>query len=137
MNLPVFISYSRRDMAAVTSIRTEIERDLGLRCWMDIEGIESGTEDFVRTITPAIRNAKVFLFFLSTASQSSDFATKELYFAKGIQKRTILVRFNDDEMTDVFRFDFGRADIIDWRIPEQKNFPMQRRRPSKTHCRPA
>lgn len=46
---------------------------------------------------------------------------KEIDFAKKCaKKRVILVRFNDDDMTDEFSFDYQNADIIDWRVSRQK-----------------
>ena len=35
----VFISYSRANLEKVKSIKAEIERSTGVRCWMDLEGI--------------------------------------------------------------------------------------------------
>lgn len=115
----VFISYSRRDLAAVKAVKEQIE-SLGFPCWMDLEGIESGSEEFSSHITDAINASTVVLFFLSAASQKSMWSLKELRFAKTKGKKTVLVRINDDAMTDSFLFEFGGADIIDWRVPEQK-----------------
>ena len=45
----------------------------------------------------------------------------EIGFARNREKkRVILVRINDDSMTDEFFFKYQGADIIDWRQPEQK-----------------
>ena len=41
----IFISYSRRDLAAVKPIEEELEAQ-GFSCWMDIKGIESGSPEF-------------------------------------------------------------------------------------------
>ena len=118
----VFISYSRKNRDAVLPIKNEIERTLGLKCWIDLSNVSCGTENFKRKIIPGIRQTRVaFLFFLSSESQSSEYAIKEIGFAsKRANKRVILVRFNDDDMTDEFFFDYQDADIIDWRVPEQK-----------------
>ena len=117
----IFISYSRKNKDVVLPITDEMER-LGLTCWIDLSDIPCGTESFKKIVIPAIRQTRVaFLFFLSAESQSSEYAMKEINFAKKrAKKRVILVRFNDDEMTDEFFFDFQDADIIDWRVPEQK-----------------
>ncbi len=54
----IFISYSRRNLAAVKTIKEELE-SLGFSCWMDLEGIESGLEEFsehlARAIKPKVR----------------------------------------------------------------------------------
>ena len=115
----VFISYSRRDLAAVKPIKGELER-LGFSCWMDLEGIESGSRTFSKHIIDAIDASGSMLFFLSGSSQRSEWALKEIDYAAAEGKRVVLVRFNDDPMTKEFRFDFGRADVIDWRAPEQR-----------------
>ena len=115
----IFISYSRKNLDAVKPIKEELEA-LGFPCWMDLEGIESGSRRFSRHIIDAIDGSKCMLFFLSSASQSSEWALKEIDYATSEKRNVVLVRFNDDPMTKEFRFDFGRADIIDWRVKEQK-----------------
>lgn len=118
----IFISYSRKNKNIVLPIKEEIERTLGLRCWIDLSDIPCGSENFKRNVIPGIKQTRVaFLFFLSAESQASEYAIKEIGFAsKRANKRVILIRINDDEMTDEFYFDFQNADIIDWRVPEQK-----------------
>ena len=119
MSHDIFISYSRRDFAAVKPIKEELESH-GFFCWMDLEGIESGSEEFTSKIVSAIDGAKVLLFFLSSSSQNSEWSLKELRYSKGKGKRIVLIRFNEDAMTDVFSFNFGGADIIDWRAAPQR-----------------
>ena len=118
----IFISYSRKNKDVVLPIKEEIERALGLRCWIDLSDIPCGSENFKRKVIPGIKQTRIaFLFFLSAESQASEYAIKEIGFAsKRANKRVILIRFNDDNMTDDFYFDFQNADIIDWRQPEQK-----------------
>lgn len=118
MSHDIFVSYSRRDLAAVKPVKEELER-LGFSCWMDLEGIESGSEEFTERIAEAIAGSTVVLFFLSTASQSSRWSLNELRLARSKGKPVVFVRFNDDPMDDKFILEFGGADIIDWRKPEQ------------------
>ena len=115
----IFISYSRNDLDAVKPIKEELERN-GFSCWMDIDGIESGDENFKQKIVPAIDGCRAVLFFISVASQESEWTAKELGYAKRHGKRVVPLRFNDDPLVGVFDFDYGDADIIDWRRPEQK-----------------
>ena len=119
MQKDLFISYSRSDLDAVKPIKEELETS-GFSYWIDLEGVESGSDDFKKIVIPAIRQSKVFLFFLSNSSQQSENALKEIRFAKKRGKKPVLVRINDDQLTDEFEFDFGDTDIIDWRKPEQK-----------------
>ena len=118
----IFISYSRKNKGLVLPIKEEIERTLGLKCWIDLSDIPCGSENFKKRVIPGIRQTRTaFLFFLTVESQASEYAMKEINFAKKrANKRVILIRINDDDMTDEFAFDFQDADIIDWRQPEQK-----------------
>ena len=38
----VFISYSRKDFEKVRTVKEEIDKLVGIDCWMDLDGIESG-----------------------------------------------------------------------------------------------
>lgn len=116
----VFISYSRADLDSVRPVKEELEAS-GFSCWMDVNGIESGSEEFTDSIIGAIDDSVAVLFFLSASSQDSKWALKEIDYAVSGQKHVVLVRINDDPMTKKFRFNFGRSDIIDWRRPEQKD----------------
>jgi hypothetical protein len=114
----IFISYSRDDKKDVKKIKDELEAS-GFHCWMDLEGVESGSE-FSVAIRQAIDVAQVMLFFLSDGSQTSQWARKEVQYAMDEKKHVVLIRFNDDDLTKDFHFNFGLSDIIDWRLPEQK-----------------
>ena len=115
----IFISYSRRDLAVLKPIKEKLE-SLGFSCWMDLEGIESGSEEFTEKIADAIEGSTVFLFFLSATSQESRWALNELRLARKLEKRVVLVGFNDDQMRPKFMLELGGSDIIDWRVPEQR-----------------
>ena len=65
----IFISYSRKNLDAIKPIKEELESQ-GFSCWMDLEGIVSGTRQFSQRIIDAIDDAKCMLFFLSTDSQA-------------------------------------------------------------------
>ena len=118
----IFISYSRKNKGLVLPIKEEIERTLGLGCWIDLSDVPCGSENFIENVIPGIRESRIaFLFFLTAESQTSEYAMNEIGFARNrAKKRVILVRINDDSMTDEFFFKYQGADIIDWRQPEQK-----------------
>lgn len=40
----IFISYSRNDIAIAREIKNKIEAKTSVSCWMDMEGIESGSQ---------------------------------------------------------------------------------------------
>ena len=116
----IFISYSRRDLVDVKQIKTELER-CGLSCWMDLDGIESGAKDFRRKIAPALDDCQAVLFFISEDSQKSEWTAKELGYAQRHGKRIVPLRFNDDPLVGEYDLDYGNANIIDWRVPEQRD----------------
>ena len=115
----IFISYSRHDLKVVQPIKEELEQ-LGFSCWMDLEGIESGSEEFTQYIAAAIGGSAAVLFFLSKASQESRWSLNELRLGRKRKKHVVIVYINDDEKTDAFELMFGGTDDIDWRKPEQK-----------------
>ena len=115
----IFISYSRKDLDKVKPIKEELE-DNGFSCWIDIDGIESGEANFKRKIIPALNECKIVLFFISMDSQKSEWVAKEVGYAKRHEKRVVPLRFNDDKLVGEFDFDYGEANIIDWRCAEQK-----------------
>ena len=71
MKYDVFISYSRRDIDLVKSIKAAIEEAAKVVCWMDLKAIESGSKRFTKDIIDGINNCGVFLFMLSENSQAS------------------------------------------------------------------
>ena len=67
----------------VLPIKGEIERTLGLRCWIDLSDIPCGSENFKRNVIPGIRQTRIaFLFFFTVESQMSEYAMKEIGFAR-------------------------------------------------------
>lgn len=118
MQRDIFISYSRRDIGLVKQIKEEIEKSIGIHCWMDINGIESGSPRFTKDIVNGINNCKVFLFMLSEHSQGSEFALRELNFAyKKREKlgiRVVIINICGCKLTDEFDFMYGLTDTISW-----------------------
>ena len=115
----IFISYSRKNLEKVKAIKMEIEKSTGAECWMDLEGIESGSTQFTQDIVDGINNCRVFLFMLSEYSQASEFALRELNFvmkkAKTDKlKHVTIVNIDDCKMSDEFEFMYGLTDTIAW-----------------------
>ena len=118
MQRDIFISYSRRDIGLVKQIKEEIEKSIGIQCWMDINGIESGSPRFTKDIVNGINNCKVFLFMLSEHSQGSEFALRELNFAYNKREtlgiRVAIINICGCKLTDEFDFMYGLTDTISW-----------------------
>ena len=114
----VFISYSRKDFEKVRAIKEEIDKLVGINCWMDLDGIESG-DRFKKVIISAINRHDALLFMLTPQSMDSPVALKELGFAASKGKRIILVNLEHTQMNDEFYFDYSDKDIINWDDPLQ------------------
>jgi len=122
----IFISYSRKDLEKVKSIKAEIEKVTGTECWMDLEGIESGSIQFPSVIVDSINSCGVFLFMLSLNSQSSKYALRELNYAMkkaeaNTQKHVVIVNIDNCLMCDEFDFMYGLVDTISWNDISQHN----------------
>ena len=116
----IFISYSRKDLDKVIAIKDEIDHELGINCWMDLDGIESG-EEFEDVIISAINSHEIFLFMLSPNSMESKYALKELTFAELKDKHIVLIYIVPCKMTDRFAFRYSITDTIDWNNSLQHN----------------
>lgn len=121
MNRDVFISYSRKNYDAVMEIKRQIDAATGTECWIDLKGIESGSEEFTDDIINGINNCKVFLFMLSEQSQESEWALRELRLAKKKNKRVVLVNIDGVEMNDRFFFNYSGSDIVYWKEQPQRD----------------
>lgn len=115
----IFISYSRKDIDAVSRIREELELN-GFPSWMDLHGVKSGEREFTDPIAAAIDASKVFLFFLSDNSQKSEWAMNELRAARNGGKCVVFIGLDDVTITTKFTLDFGEPDIIYWDDEAQK-----------------
>ena len=120
----VFISYSRLDIDDVKAIKDEIENEVGIECWFDLDGIESG-EQFEDVIIEAICRHDTVLFMKSANSMHSEWALDELDFAKHENKRIVLVHLDETEMTKKFYFRYHKYDQIVWADKNQHDKLLQ------------
>jgi len=109
----VFISYSRKDKAIVDQVVADIERETHVRCWMDMHGIEGGTQ-FEEVIISAINKSEVVLFCMSDNSMQSKWTKDEVRYAKGENKRLVPINISGCQPTGWFKFTFGGTDVIDY-----------------------
>lgn len=114
----VFISYSRQDKHKVFSIVRDIEKALGIRCWLDIDGIESG-ELFEDKIVSAINNADIVLMMLSDNSAKSENVKAEINYALKTEKRIVPLIIDGYQLKDWYLFKFGQTDYIDTQKEDQ------------------
>lgn len=115
---PIFISYSRIDKNIVFPFVKRIEQELNTICWIDFEGIESGSQ-FEEVIVNAIEESDVVLFMLSDSSINSKWTKREVLYAEDEGKRIVPVVIDGKELRKWFKFHFGNVDYIDINEEEQ------------------
>lgn len=106
----VFISYSRKDKDQVFAIVEWLQKSLGIKCWIDINGIESG-QQFEDKIMGAIERAEVVIFMMSENSLASEYARKEVKYADIQKKRIVPVILDGEELRGWFAFNFSMTDF--------------------------
>ena len=109
---PIFISYSRIDKNIVFPFGKRIEQELNTTCWIDSEGIESGSQ-FEEVIVNAIEESNVVLFMLSDSSINSKWTIREVLYAEDERKRIVPVVVDKKGLRKWFKFHFGNVDYID------------------------
>lgn len=108
----VFVSYSRSDSAVVVPLVEQMQNQLGVKFWMDVNGIESG-DQFDDVIMKAIDNCAVVLFMHSQNSLASDWTKREIMYADGERKKIVPILIDSDLPMGWFKFNFGTRDFID------------------------
>ncbi len=112
----IFISYKRKNKSQVLPIINKIETQLGEKCWIDLEGIESSAQ-FSSVLCRAIDEAEVVLFMHSSLHLSIDFeedwTVKELRYAQAKKKRIVLIKLDTAELDNIFLMNFGSKNNID------------------------
>lgn len=118
----IFISYKRKNKDQVFSIVNKIETQLGVKCWVDLDGIESSAQ-FRSIICNAIDTAEVVLFMHSSVHLNIDFqkdwTIKELNYAEAKEKRVVLIKLDDSKLDNIFLLDYGSKNNIDSRDETQ------------------
>ena len=112
----IFISYKRKNKDQVFSIVKKIETQLGVKCWVDLDGIESSAQ-FASKICKAIDTAEVVLFMHSSVHLDIDFeqdwTIKELNYAHAKKKRVVLVKLDNAPLDNIFLMEYGSKNNID------------------------
>ena len=114
---PIFISYKRVDKEVVFRIKDDIEQRVGVKCWIDLDGIESDAQ-FMNVIMDAINAADIFLFMYSSAHETikdfeTDWTVREIMFAQKKKKRIVFINIDHSRLSDSFEFMFGTKQQVD------------------------
>lgn len=114
----IFISYSRFDREKVMKMVRLIEQETGMKCWVDMTGIESGGQ-IEDTIVKALDQAEVLLFMMSDQSLASPWTKREVLYAESEGKRIVPVSLDGKPLRDWVKFHFGQHYYIDATSKEQ------------------
>ena len=114
----VFVSYSRADKPQVLDLIRKIEAETGVRCWIDLTGVESGSQ-FEDIIIKAIDRSEVFLLMVSDTFLQSQWTKREVYYAETEKKRIVPISLDGKPLRGWVSFHFGHIDYIDSTSPEQ------------------
>ena len=117
MNERIFISYKREDKDVVFKIKDDIESNVGVKCWIDLDGIESDAQ-FVNVIIKAIDEADVFLFMYSKkhveiTDFENDWTIREINYAQIKRKKIIFLNIGSTSLSDWFVMMFGLKQQVD------------------------
>ncbi len=114
MKSKIFISYSRKDFAVVKGLRDEIYSRTGILPWMDLSGIETGTQ-FADVITKAIDDCELLVFVISRHSVKSVWTEREVLYAQEADKKIYPVVIDDVELMGKMKFLLINIDRVDIR----------------------
>ena len=113
----IFISYKREDKDVVFKIKNDIEKHVGEKCWIDLDGIESDAQ-FVNVIINAIDEAEIFLFMYSKKHAEitdfeNDWTIREINYAQTEGKRIIFLNIDRTPLSKWFKMMFGLKQQVD------------------------
>ena len=118
----IFVSYKRNNKDQVLSIVQSIELQLGLKCWIDLTGIESMAQ-FASKICTAIDECDIVLFMHSSEHRNIDYehdwTIRELSYADQKHKRVVLLKLDESLLDNYFLLMFGAQNYIDVRDSER------------------
>ena len=116
-NYDIFISYKRKDKEKVFKLKEYIEKNVGVHCWIDLDGIESDAQ-FANVIMNAIDNSSIFLFMHSHAHSkindiTKDWTVRELNYAQTTEKRIVFINIDKTPLPKYFIFMFPQKQQVD------------------------
>ena len=113
MTHQVFISYSRKDIESVNTLREMLDRN-GISYWIDKEGIFSG-ENYKEVIVDAIETAKAVIFVSSANSNASINVIRELGYAVKKCRTIIPLMLDDAPFAKSIRLDIADIHQVDFK----------------------
>lgn len=126
----VFISYSARDSESALKLRSALEAEQGLRCFLAPKGVRAG-QDFADEIRLALLSSRVVCLLATPSSLGSEWVTTEWGAAWVLKKPVIpvLLRRAVDDLPDRLRrvqaVDFHDASLVAAAIRDIPATPSQ------------
>ena len=114
----VFVSYSRADKDKVLPLVKSLEKGVGTKFWIDLEGIES-TAQFEDVIVQAIMQCDILLFMLSDNSTNGKWTQREVFFAEKLGRQIVPIIIDGGEPEGWAAFHFANVNYIDAKQPYQ------------------
>ncbi len=114
----IFISYSRKDLDVVMELRNAIYHRTGVLPWMDVTGIETGSQ-FAEVIARAIDRCEIVIFVISRHSVESPWTRKEVLYAQEKKRKIYPVSIDDAELPTQLHFLLVDVDRVYLRDPLQ------------------
>lgn len=110
MEHSVFISYSRKDAAIADAIRHYLE-EAGIRCWIDVEGIDR--QDWAEAIMNGLRQCDIYVIIVSKNSIESEEVAKEVTQATHICKYILPFKVDEEMLPDRLQYHLGPYHWLD------------------------
>ena len=114
----LFISYAHLDSGIVLNISRELQ-EKGYEVWIDKYGLQGG-DLWVSEIVKGIRSCDIFLLFVSANSASSEYVSRELFYAFHEKRKIIHIMLEKTELPDEWIFYVARLQYIDYQDPDWK-----------------
>lgn len=115
----VFFSYSRQD-ALIVRQAYQYLTNAGYKCWMDMDGIASGSE-YANEIANTIKQSKCLLFFCSEHSNDSQWAMREVEIAQASNVRVLPIRIDNAPLSGELLFYLGTIDYFYFDLKRPEN----------------
>lgn len=117
--MSIFLSYSRRDSELANRLYQDLQAR-GLQVWMDRDAIQAGTL-WRTSIVDGIRNCRVFLLVVSTASQQSSNVAKEVSLAESNGKPILPLKIDDAPISPDFSYSLAGIQFVDMSLKGYEN----------------
>ncbi len=104
-----FVSYAHQDKEKVLNFLEKLD-NIGCRLWYDA-GIEK-TQEWINYLVTKIKNASLFILFITKNVSESKYVTKEIYFANQNDIPILPIYLDNVSLSDELNFSIGLYQAI-------------------------